>query len=94
MVDVERGKKTFVQSWAQCHTVEKGDKHKTGPNLQVCLGRRQGTGFFYTDTNKSKGITWTGDTLRESQEEHPWNNNKTIFTKIKKEERVDLTAYL
>lgn len=42
MVDVERDKKIFVKRCAQCPTIEKGHKHKTGPNPQVCLGRRQG----------------------------------------------------
>jgi cytochrome c len=52
------------KAWAKCsacHSLDQGDKTKTGPNLHGVIGRKAGSvdGFAYSTAFKSSDFTWS-----------------------------------
>lgn len=43
MGDAVNGKKLFMKLCVSCHTMEKGGKHKMGPNLHGIMGKTCGS---------------------------------------------------
>jgi cytochrome c len=96
--DVKRGQTLFLQCRA-CHSLEAGEPHKVGPNLNGMFGRKAGLapGFDYSPAVMESEIVWTPEAL-DAWLERPSDflpGNRMVFIGVKKpEDRANLIAYL
>ncbi|XP_070571240.1 cytochrome c-like [Ptychodera flava] len=99
--DPVKGREVFLRECEHCHTIEKGGKHKFGPNLQNLFDRKAGEleGFKYRDQEnwKERNITWTEKTLDEYMADPRAYvpGTKLFFKPVpSQEDRRNLIAYL
>jgi len=99
MTDIKKGAKIFKTKCSMCHTIEKDDVHKVGPNLFGIVGRKTGQAqqYSYSKANKDKDITWNHDTLFDYLQ-NPKKyipGTKMVFAGLKKDkDRNNLISYL
>lgn len=98
--DPVKGKAAFVRQCALCHTVEKGDGNRMGPNLFGIVGKTAGVapGFTYSNAFKTRAKwEWTEDAIGS------WimfpgtmipGTAMAAFQGIAERDRDDLVAYL
>jgi cytochrome c len=60
------GKAVFMDNCAVCHSNEKGQPSKIGPNLFGVVGRKSGTfaGYMYSPAMMKANLTWDVPTLQ------------------------------
>lgn len=92
------GEKMFILCDA-CHSLKKGDAHKTGPNLHNIFGSGAALkeGFAYSEALKASDVIWNDDNMRQwiSTPMEFIPNSNMAFVGIKKKEQQDaLIEYL
>lgn len=62
--DADNRQKVFKSQCTACHSNQPG-KNIVGPSLYGVVGRKAGQipGFYYSEANKSSGLTWDAATL-------------------------------
>jgi cytochrome c len=96
--DVARGE-TSAKKCVACHTFEKGEPNRVGPNLWGVVGRQKASeaGFNYSAAMKAQKGTWTLEDL-DKYLTNPRGavpgTNMTFAGLPRGKERADLLAYL
>lgn len=97
--DAAKGQVTFKKKCKLCHTFEKGDKAKIGPNLYGIHDRKAGQfeGYKYSKGMIEADLTWDDATLDAYllKPKAVVKRGKMIFAGFKKEkDRQNVIAYL
>lgn len=98
VADAGKGERQFAKCKA-CHTVEKGGRNGTGPNLYGLIGRGVGAidSFNYSGALSENTAVWTWELLDQwlTSPKNTFPGTSMAFAGIRKEEqRADLLAYL
>jgi len=97
--DTAKGKSIFRKKCMSCHTIDKGGKNRTGPNLWGVVGRPKGSAenFRYSTTMKLFGGVWSEAEI-SSFIAGPRSfvpDTKMTFAGLKNaKDRADVLAYL
>ena len=98
--DAAKGRAAFIKQCAICHTIEKGDPNRFGPNLSGIVGAKAASvpGFDYSRAFKNAAKwEWTEDALAS------WimfpgtmvpGTAMGIFQGVAERDRDDIVAYL
>jgi len=97
--DAEKGATLFRRKCKACHTSDKGDKNRTGPNLWGVVGRKRASveNFSYSSTMKNMGGVWTeSDILSFIAGPRSFvPDTKMVFPGLKSaDDRADVLAFL
>ena len=96
--DPDKGKRAFA-ACKSCHSIDKGGKNGTGPNLYGMIGRAVGgaDGYAYSSAVAGNGSTWSFELLDQwlISPKKAIPGNKMSYAGMRKApKRADLMAYL
>lgn len=97
--DAAAGATAFIRCRV-CHTVERGEPNRVGPNLFGVVGRNAGTvaAFMYSDQMKGSNINWTEAYLDKYIQDPPGTvpGNRMQLAKgaINPQQTKDIIAFL
>lgn len=96
--DAAKGKKVFRRKCLGCHTIDKDEANRTGPNLWAIIDKAKGgaEGYRYSKSMKAMGGVWSEADLMAfiAGPRTFLRDTKMTFAGLKKEQdRVNIIAY-